>query len=262
MLTRTPIEEVLRTGRADHTPLAKDFLTELESSLGLGARACYLQASTQLVLPEPRPEPLRRDTIPAVFVREEILSVYIHKQKSSPAMGEDFYEKIYSVFHALAERLGQAISYPRLYTPEEMRLYGWNHTPRGQWDFSQVIPEEPPCEHRHTVKIEAIDSLARWNLLSDSLTVLNRLPPLAGSGGRVFCGFDPARQDIAYFVLFPSGSLPAADTDAFREAFQAAALGYLKPRDVWDAITPTAVSPVITTKERLTPEQKFGLARN
>lgn len=260
-LTLTPIEDVLRTGRAEQSPLAARFIAAARQTFGICVEACYLQASTHLLLPPGQSIAGLRRGKPQ-FVEEDILSFYLHAGRSGSAAVDDaLQEELFALFTGLLADSGEQPAYPRLYLPEEMAEYGWNNTPRDRWDMSRVIPCTGSAEKRHAVTVEYIDRLALWHVLSRSLPALNQLASVRGIGGKVCCGWDAARGGMACYVIVSPYTLYETNLCRFPAKFAAEACQHLAPRDKWDVITPAALTPIVTTWEALTPDQRFALSR-
>ena len=191
-LTRTPIDAVLRTGRAEHSPLAARFIEAAGTRLGLAVEACYVQTTPH------------------------ILTVCLHGGRSAG--------------QADADQIGAL--------------------------FAQLAGTVQPA-----VTLNYIDRLALWHLLADLLPMLNRLDAVRAVGGRVWCGWDESRQAMAPWVTVSSVCLTTLDRAAFSAQFAAEAFPRLKRRDKWDAITPAALVPIVTTWDALSDAQKFAFLR-
>ncbi|MBQ8510772.1 MAG: hypothetical protein IJ493_12785 [Clostridia bacterium] len=195
-LTVNAIEDVLRTGKAENTPLADRFIDEVREKYGIHIAACY-------------------------FFSGEVLSLYIHSQKSRSHADQAGIKE--DIFHTLM-------------------------------DAAQT---EPASRKKHSVHVDYIDQLALWNYLTDSLPALNRCALIREAGARVLCGWDASRNAMAYFVIVPS----ADSVGSLKQDFADYAFRLIKPKDLWDAVTLRAVTPVVTEWAALTQEQRFALCR-
>jgi len=260
ILTETPLQEVLRTGKAVHSPVGERWIREAEARLGLCICAGYMQAHTQIDLPAGAgfERFIRRKPVP--FVRSMILTVYTDSRRCRPLPeGEEMRgETLISLLNEILRQEGAMPEYSRLYLPEEMRYYGWNQCKRDAWDFSRVIEPGEIIREDYAVHTERIDSLVLWRILQDGLAAVHRCPGLKRWDAEVFCGYDAGRGEMAYWLLLPGGV--SEETQAYlRRDFTAYALEILQKRDRWGVIDERSVSPVITAKDALTPEQKFSL---
>lgn len=192
ILTHTPIDVVLRTGHAEHSPSAARFIAAARQTLGICIEACYLQTDP------------------------DVLSVYLHANRSDGSADEA------AIGELFAELAGTV---------------------------------------RPAVTLDYIDRLALWHLLSDLLPVLNRLDAVRAVGGRVYCGWDAARKGMAPYVIVSPYTLHETDLAPFRTAFAAEAEARLSRQDKWDAVTPAAMTPIVTTWDALSPDQRFALLR-
>lgn len=260
ILTETPLEEVLRTGKAVHSPVGEKWIREAEAQLGLCICAGYMQAHTQIDLPQGMEFErfIRRKTVP--FVRSMILTVYTDSRRCRPfPEGEEMRgEKLISLLNEILRQEGSAPEYPRLYLPEEMRYYGWNQSKRESWDFRRVIEPGEIIREEYAVRMERIDSLVLWRVLQDGLTAMRRCPILRQRDAGLFCGYDAGRGEMAYWLLLP-GRISEEAQASLRREFTAYALEILQKRDRWGVIGERSVSPVITARDALTPEQRFAL---
>lgn len=191
-LTLTSIDAVLRTGRAEQSPLADRFIEAARARLGLCVEACYWQADPGL------------------------LTVYLHAGRSAKQAD------------------GAAIGAL----------------------FAQVAEVTQPA-----VTLAYIDHLALWHLLSDLLPVLNRLDTVRAVGGKVYCGWDGGRLSMAPWVIVSPICLETLDRAAFSASFAAEAYPRLAHRDRWDAVSPAALAPIVTTWDALSAEERFALFR-
>lgn len=191
-LTLTPIDTVLRTGHAEHSPIALRFIEAARERLGLCVEACYFQTAP------------------------DVLTVYLHAGRSTE--------------QADAAEIGA--------------LWG------------EIADMAPPA-----VTLDAIDRLALWHLLADLLPVLNRLDCVRAVGGKVWCGWDAKRQAVAPWVTVSSICLETLDRAQFAACFAAEALPRLARRDKWGAVTPAALTPIVTTWDALSDAQKFAFLR-
>lgn len=260
ILTETPLEEVLRTGEAVHSSVGERWIREAEAQLGMCICAGYLQAHTQIDLPPGIffERFIRQKPVP--FVRSMILTVYTDSRRCRPVPdGEEMRrEKLVSLLHEILREEEISPEYPRLYIPEEMRYYGWNQSKREAWDFSRVIVPGEIIREEYAVHTERIDSLVLWRVLQDGLTAMRRCPILRQQDAGLFCGYDDGRGEMAYWLLLPGRV--SEETQAYlRREFTAYALEILQKRDRWGVIDERSVSPVITARDALTPEQRFAL---
>ncbi|MBQ4043699.1 MAG: hypothetical protein IJD06_06855 [Clostridia bacterium] len=260
ILTETPLEEVLRTGKAEHSTAGERWIREAEAQLGMCICAGYMQAHTQIDLPAGAvfERFIRRKPVP--FVRSMILTVYTDSRRCRPfPEGEEMRrEKLISLLNEILREEGIAPEYPRLYLPEEMRYYGWNQSRRDSWDFSRVIEPGEFIREETAVHTEKMDSLVLWRILQDSLTAMRRCPILQQWDAELFCGYDAGRGEMAYYLLLP-GRISEETRVCLRRDFTAYALELLQKRDCWGVIGERSVSPVITAGDALTPEQRFAL---
>ncbi len=144
-LTITPYTAILKTGTAEYSPLAENIIRELQQVHRIHAAAIYLQDCTHIDISETTSaDKLLKQKKPIRFVNEIILTFYIHKRKSCvPADTGTLKALLHDVFQKHLQQSGITPDFERLYTPEEMRFYGWNQTKKEAWDTSKVIPTEP-----------------------------------------------------------------------------------------------------------------------
>lgn len=260
ILTETPLEEVLRTGKAVHSPVGERWIREAEAQLGMCICAGYMQAHTQIDLPPGAvfERFIRRKPVP--FVRSMTLTVYTDSRRCRllPEGEETRGEKLASLLNEILRQEGIAPEYPRLYLPEEMRYYGWNQSKREAWDFRRVIETGEIIREETAVHTERIDSLVLWRILQDGLTAMRRCPMLRQRQAEVFCGYDAGRGEMAYWLLLP-GRVSEEAGAGMRREFTAYAMEILQKRDRWGVIDERSVSPVVAVGDALTPEQKFSL---
>ena len=252
----------MRTGTAEHSPIAATFIAEVWKKLGICIAACYLQSGTHPVFSEKRSigAQIRAGGIP--FVNEDILTVYIHTKKSAELAADRYIKnELFDILSDVIAKSGEKIEYPRLYLPEEMQHYGWYNTPRGMWDMSAALVSVPASSHSVSVFIECIDRDALWNILYESRQTLSRCDFVREIGAKVYCANDKARADTALYVIVSPETLHEMNISLFKKAFAEYAYRLLKPRDLWDVITSAALTPVVTEWNALTKEQKFEMLR-
>ena len=114
-------------------------------------------------------------------------------------------------------------------------------------------------QNKEIINIEYIDRLALWNYMNDALRIANEYEILKQINAKVFVSFN---QDIpVYFIILPYEHSYFTDLDLSAE-FSIHMTDILKPLDVWNVITPASMTPILSTWNALSPEQRFALAKN
>ena len=111
------------------------------------------------------------------------------------------------------------------------------------------------------VIFECIQTLALWNLLADSLSVVRRLPLLENTGIRVFCGYDKKRNASAYYLILPENVSSDFDKEKLVDAFVQEVISLLTPIDRYHAVNPSSAAPILCKWSELSAETRFALAK-
>ena len=259
-LTLTPVDQVLRTGKAEHSESARRIIDRLEREYNIHISACYVQSDTKLLIP---PGASLKKLIRSgryEFIKETILTFYIHSARSViPSSDSEFKNLLHDVFFETLRENGLSLSYERVYPPEEMNYYGWNRTPKSEWSTDSIIPLKPAAKSVEVTNIEFIDRLALWNYMSDALNKANACEIIKRIGAKVFVSFNKGIP--VYLIVIPNDRRTSVSPELAKE-FSAHMTSVLKRMDVWDAVTPDSMTPVINTWDMLSPEQRFSISKN
>ena len=259
-LTLTPIDLVLRTGKAEHSQLAERVINILKYDYNIHVSACYIQTDTKLLIP---PNTSIKNITQArryEFIKEAILTFYINSVHSVIVSSDsELKQLLHDVFFRALCESGLSLNYERVYSPEEMRYYGWNNTTISEWNTDNIIPLKPATKNAEVTNIEFIDRLALWNYMSNALNKANTCNVVEQIGAKVFVSFDNGIP--VYIIVIPNDRYPSINSDLAKE-FSVHMISVLKQSDVWDVITPGSMTPIITTWNRLTPEQRFSISKS
>lgn len=259
-LTLTPIDLVLRTGKAEHSQLAERVINILKHDYNIHVSACYIQTDTKLLI---TPNTSLKSITKAhrcKFIKETILAFYINSKHSVISSSDtELKQLLHDTFFRTLRESGLSLNYERVYSPEEMRYYGWNNTPRSEWNTDNIIPLKPAAQNVEVTNIEFIDRLVLWNYMSDALNKANACKVVEQIGAKVFVSFDNGIP--VYIIVIPNDCYPSINSDLAKE-FSVHMMSVLKQSDVWDVITPDSMTPIITTWNRLSPEQRFSISKS
>lgn len=262
-LTISSIQDIISSGEVIHSALAETFISKVSCEVGISILACYMDSSLQLLLPAGDSSRIKWKKICAdpQFVNYLSLTVYTRANVDKGILRKkDTEEKIASVFLDTVRAEGQKIEYPRTHLPDEMAFYGWQNTPRNEWDESKIIrPIDTPLS-RIKITLENISELAMWHYLSGSLKSINRLEIVERIGAKVYCGWDD-RSSVTLFVILPD-HVAEELTEEVKKACAQDIFSIITAKDQLEIWKSNTFSPVFTSWNLLSEEQRFNLLRN
>lgn len=259
--TLTPFRTILKTGIAENTPLASRIIDEIWRKFNVRVVCFKVQDSTHLIIPPKTSIEKLIKSNRIEFVQEAILRFYIHSIKSNlPADMEALKKELQDFFFNFLSDNGVSFDYKRLYEPDEMSYYGWYNTRKSDWDTTKIIPTKPTTLKREYTFIEKIDTLALWHYMSDTLKKANNCEIAKYYGAQVYITF---RKGVStYIAIIPKVIIRDMNRSAFAKEFAAYMTSVLKPLDVWDIVSPKTMTPIVTTWDALSPEERFCILRN
>ncbi len=260
-LTLTPPDTVLRTGTAEHTPLARQIIDSLRQTHKLCVAALYAQYSIQLDLPPERTlaSLIRKKEIR--FVKDSILTFYLYGNGAPlPADTEELRQLLRQTVQNTCRQNQITPHYERLYLPQELQAYGLYQTNPAAWDTSRVIPTRPAAFERTSVVIEYVDHLVLWQRLTDALPTANRCPAVKEARACVRVGFSNGIPQ--YHLILPTqDNASPAEYTALSRAFVSYMRPILQANDIWKLMTEAALTPQISAYTSLSDEERFSLFR-
>lgn len=261
-LTHSPINEVLNTGVAHNSAIAKRFIEEVRKKLNIQIVACYFQATSHISLPLNSTINMLITSNNIEFIKETILTCYIRSTGSHIDLGDaSLHTNIYDIFLNVLDETDTEIFFERVFLPEEMAYYGWNNTKRSDWDMSLIIPYTSDSKSTHFVDIQTIDYLALWNYLVNHKNFFEHCRIISDLNAKVYCGFREPCSSPVYYIILSKEILDKTDVLSLKKDISEYLLKKLKPLDLWNVITLDSVCPIITDWNSLTDEQKFGLSK-
>ena len=95
--------------------------------------------------------------------------------------------------------------------------------------------------------------------MSDALDKANACEIVKKIGAQVFVSFNKGIP--VYLIVIPNNRCTSVNPELAKD-FSAHMTSVLKRMDVWDAVTPDLMTPIITTWNMLSPEQRFSISKN
>ncbi len=260
-LTLTPIDSVLQTGFAEHSHIAKHIINTLKSEHNIHVVACYIQTSTHLLIPPNSSLDHLIKSNKIEFTNETILTFYIHSKKSMISPTDKNLNKIlHNTFWDYLYSTGLSLNYERLYLPEEINYYGWNRPQNNDFITQNIIQTKPAVKNNEIINIECIDQLALWNYISNALNSANNFELIKQINAKVYVSFHEGIP--VYFIILPHEHISNMLYSDFSEKFSIYMTSILKPIDIWDVVSIDSMTPIISTWESLSKEQRFSLSKN
>lgn len=261
-LTHSPIKEVLDTGVARNSAIAKLFIEEVRKKLDVQIVACYFQATSHISLPLNSTIDMLITSNNIEFIKETILTCYIRSTDNHIILGDvSLRTNIYDIFLNVLDETDTEILFERVFLPEEMAYYGWNNTKRSNWDMSLIIPSTGNSKSSHVVDIQSIDHLALWNYLSNHKNSFEHCRLISDLNAKIYCGFSEPSASPVYYIILSKDFLYKTDIFSLKKIISEYLFEKLKPLDRWNVITLDSVCPIIMDWNSLTPEQQFGLSK-
>ena len=181
--TSNDIVGLIRSGKAVQSPFSEAFIKAVKRELDMDIVACYVQTGECNTFRGGKPTD--------DFVDEVFVTLYAREASLQIAQArEGFDAEIESIFWNTVQSLGLHLSYKRVYSPEELTYYGFAQRPRCEWDMDKIRKPVLPLRRSVAVKIENLDRLALYQLLSDTAkSVGNYIRQDYECNAKVYVGF-------------------------------------------------------------------------
>lgn len=256
--TSSTLPYIIKSGHVSQSPFSEAFIKTIEERLKINVVACYIQIEEYLTFRKGKPTgDFVDDVVVFLHVRESSLNVIQARDGAS--------EEIEAIFWSTFRSLGLQCSYQRVYTPEELKYYGFLNKPREQWDMDKVQKPTSPPQKRFFVKIESFDQLALYHLLSDRAQIVrNYMCKTYGVNVKVYVGFSKASPYTARHVI-AFGTQTEYDQFLSRVCSETVRSGIrevLKRYDLWDVLSTCGYHPQYRVWTKLSGEEKMCLLRN
>lgn len=249
ILTKNDIPSIIHSRFADHSDLAARFIEKVKSEVGIDSIACYFETSEFL-----------SDIKTKKFTDMAILTLYARFKTEEEAQNaaRSASERIYSIFADILSADSISLTYTRLFTPDEMELYGFNGVDRDKWDRSKIIdPSEAP-EEKHTVIINSFDSLVRWHMLAETAPKMKKsISETFGLPIEIYCGWDERLRSMNHYIAFKDRKTYGFYADKINSA-KAKMVELIMRYDKWSAVDNSVYQPEVMIWNELDPEKRFA----
>ncbi len=260
-LTKTDIVQIVNWGEAEHSQVALDFMAEVKKQLGIDIVACYCDSGQEVLFDDPSCATQVIDPANARLVNLLFINMYLRGFGNPDDLIKRYNDDILRIFKNAVAANGEQIDYPRFYSPEETRYYGWNKSVKGKCDMSKVIRPAGPATDKCYISAESFDSLALWHYLSREMKNFNALPEVIAVCGNIYYGWSQRYDRPAAFVILPESRFHSITANE-KKAIIAEFLKHLHVIDKCNIVRADEFLTVFTTWDALSDEQKFAFARD
>jgi hypothetical protein len=258
ILTKNSITDIILTGSISNSELAETFIRHVKEIYKITIAACYCDTSKTILFPEKLKKTDKISSGDLRWVNNMSLHIFTKNHVST----DDCLKKsLLNAFEYCVRSSGSVIDYSRVYTPEEIKYYGWNKKRFSEWDFSKiVIPCGTPIE-RKTVDVESFDDYVIWHCMSYSLERLNKLKSISSIYGKVYCGWDNNIKSMNLFIVVPENNLKKLDK-TLKQEITDDCFSVVSSKDKFDIIGHIKFQPHFTTWSCLPDELRFAFSRD
>ena len=255
--TSSQILSIVKKGRPIQSTFSDVFIKTIEKEIHLSIIACYVQSGEFNVFYKGKPT--------QEFVDEVLLTIYVKEPSFLTVQKEpEFERKIEMCFWNTVQSLGIKWSYKRVYSQEELVYYGFANSPRWQWDLEKIRKPSQPPKKNFKVKIESLDRLALYHLLSEKVTHVGQyIRRVYECNVKVYVGFlDSVPYLATHYIVFDTKKeyknfLSFAHPDTVAIDIQRC----LQTDDLWDVLEIWPYRPQYYVWNELGKEKKMCLLR-
>lgn len=255
--TNSDILYIIKRGHISQSVFSEAFIKCVRKEMDVEIVACYIQTGEYNTFYEGKPtNDFVDEVLVTLFVRESSLQVIQAVCK--------FNDNIEAIFWKTVQSIGLQWSYKRVYPQEELAYYGFANTPRWKWDMGKIpLPVHPP-RRNFAVKVESLDRLSLYHLLSDKVTSVGKyIRQVSGCNAKVYVGFlKPPPYLATHYIVFDTQKeydhfLSLARLDTIVADIQE----FLRADDPWGVLGTWSYSPQYQVWNKFSDEDKFCLLR-
>ncbi len=255
--TSNDILSIIKSGHITQSPFSEAFIKAVWREMNLDLVACYVQTGELNTFSNGKPT---ND-----FVDEVLVTFYARESAMQTVQARDGFDKeIETIFWNTVRSLGLQWSYKRVYSQEELAYYGFANSPRQQWDMDKIKKPDLPPRKSFAVKVESLDRLALYHLLSDKVAPVGKYIRQAyGCNATVYVGFlKTSPCPATHYVVFDTQKeyehfLSLARPDTVAADIQK----FLQANDPWGVLDTWPYHPQYRVWQGLSAEEKMCLLR-
>lgn len=265
ILTKSEIPHIISTGKAEHSPVAQQFIAEAKKQYGVDIVACYLNTFQMMNVEDEsvwqyigfkKHEMIKKAS---QFTNYFQLTLYYRDfESSSDDFKERYGDDLLRLLKSILPENGCSVEYRRVFSNEELHYYGFFGKKPDKRDNSKIIYPDTPVLCEDSIHAESFDKLALWHITSYAAPVLNRSIIVKSIGAKVYAGwYDEGATSTLYVVLPENGSVG----EFTKKMLKREMLMRLHSFDKFGVVKDSDFKPVFAMWSELSENLRFSLSR-
>lgn len=261
-LTKTDMRTIICTGMCEQSPIAEEYIKEVNERCGIDIVSCYLTTRQKLDCSKRFALPKKINPKKAFLVDLFQLTVYLRgKSRDVEILREKYSDVLIDTLTNILSSKGVTIEYNRSFTPDEIKYYGWSNKKREEWYMEKVIYPTAPAVEQKNVRVESFDDIVLWNYMCDGQRAINALSGVHDLSAKIYYGWDEKIFRPNLYIILPE-SQPLKVDKSKKEYLNMQILKYLHSVDKNGVVFDEDFKPVYTHWSALSEKLRFSLSRN
>ncbi len=265
ILTKSEIPYIISSGKAEYSPVAKQFIAEAKKQYGVDIVACYLNTFQMMNVEDKsvwrytgfkKREMIKKTSHLTNYFQLEVY--YRNFESSSDDFKERYGDDLSRLLKNIFAENSYSVEYNRVLSNEELHYYGFFDKKPDKRDKSKIIYPDTPALCEDSMHVESFDKLALWHITSYAAPVLNRSIIVKNIGVKVYSGWDDEGATSTLYVVLPENRSVGELT---KKMLKREMLLCLHHFDKFGVVKDGDFQPVFATWSELSEGVRFGLLR-